>query len=204
MEWTNYVAEKRNEGILFSAEIRVVGSYTDRLLSIVFASSRSRLNALRAPNYDSQLGFMMRLKEQKEIFTGLRMTFWQQGFFKTITSSCLHLQKAARACAFCFCLGISRPSVLATSTKWIDRKGLGKRVQGLGKHLLQFYYWLGFHSCLQPLCSVYTGSPSSLHNLPQISILFLHIGTSYEKFNIVVKRSKKYLRNIYRNKLYLL
>ena len=31
MEWANYVAEK-NEGILFSAEIRVVGSYTDRLL----------------------------------------------------------------------------------------------------------------------------------------------------------------------------
>ena len=31
MEWTNYVAEK-NEGILFSGEIRVVGSYTDRLL----------------------------------------------------------------------------------------------------------------------------------------------------------------------------
>ena len=27
MEWTNYVAEK-NEGILFPAEIRVVGSYT--------------------------------------------------------------------------------------------------------------------------------------------------------------------------------
>ena len=32
MEWANYVAEK-NEGILFPAEIRVVGSYTDRLLS---------------------------------------------------------------------------------------------------------------------------------------------------------------------------
>ena len=31
MEWAYYVAEK-NEGILFSAEIRVVGSYTDRLL----------------------------------------------------------------------------------------------------------------------------------------------------------------------------
>ena len=26
--------QKKNEGILFSAEIRVVGSYTDRLLSI--------------------------------------------------------------------------------------------------------------------------------------------------------------------------
>ena len=32
MEWTNYVAEKKKEGILFYAEIRVVGSYTDRLL----------------------------------------------------------------------------------------------------------------------------------------------------------------------------
>ena len=26
--------QKKNEGILFSAEIRVVGSYTDRLLNI--------------------------------------------------------------------------------------------------------------------------------------------------------------------------
>ena len=33
MEWANHVAEKKNEGILFSAEIRVVGSYTDRLLN---------------------------------------------------------------------------------------------------------------------------------------------------------------------------
>ena len=28
------MSQKKNEGILFSAEIRVVGSYTDRLLSI--------------------------------------------------------------------------------------------------------------------------------------------------------------------------
>ena len=33
MKWANYVAEK-NEGILFPAEIRVVGSYADRLLKI--------------------------------------------------------------------------------------------------------------------------------------------------------------------------
>ena len=33
MEWANFVAEK-NEGILFSAEIWVVGSYTDRLLTV--------------------------------------------------------------------------------------------------------------------------------------------------------------------------
>ena len=32
MQWTNYVAEK-NEGILFSMEIWVVCSYTDRLLT---------------------------------------------------------------------------------------------------------------------------------------------------------------------------
>ena len=30
MEWANYVAEKK---ILFPAEIRVVGSYTDRFLT---------------------------------------------------------------------------------------------------------------------------------------------------------------------------
>ena len=34
MEWANFVAEK-NEGILFPAEIRVVGSYTDRLLNLL-------------------------------------------------------------------------------------------------------------------------------------------------------------------------
>ena len=38
MEWTNYVAEKKRENSV-SAEIRVVGSYADRLLkSIVFLS----------------------------------------------------------------------------------------------------------------------------------------------------------------------
>ena len=35
IERTNHVAEK-NERILFSAEIRVVGSYTDRLLKLIF------------------------------------------------------------------------------------------------------------------------------------------------------------------------
>ena len=35
IERTNHVAEKY-EGILFSAEIRVVGSYTDRLLKLIF------------------------------------------------------------------------------------------------------------------------------------------------------------------------
>ena len=33
MEWANFVAEKI-EGILFAAEIWVVGSYTDRLLTV--------------------------------------------------------------------------------------------------------------------------------------------------------------------------
>ena len=32
MEWGNFVTEK-NEGIPFSTEIQVVGSYTDRLLT---------------------------------------------------------------------------------------------------------------------------------------------------------------------------
>ena len=41
MEWANCVAEKI-EAILFSAEIRMVGSYTDRLLkSFVYAQLAS-------------------------------------------------------------------------------------------------------------------------------------------------------------------
>ena len=44
MEWTNYVTEKKNEGILFSAEIRVVGSYTDRLLSLCITQAVLNLN----------------------------------------------------------------------------------------------------------------------------------------------------------------
>ena len=36
-------------------------------------------------------------------------------------------QKATNACAFCFCLGVSRPFVSDTSPKRIDREGLGKR-----------------------------------------------------------------------------
>ena len=39
-----------------------------------FENSNGRLNGLRAANSDSSVG-MMRLKEQKAIFTGLRMTF---------------------------------------------------------------------------------------------------------------------------------
>ena len=34
-----YVAEK-NEEVLFSAEIRVVGSYTDRLLTVIFKQNQ--------------------------------------------------------------------------------------------------------------------------------------------------------------------
>ena len=30
------MSQKKNEGILFSAEIRVVGSYTDRLLRLLY------------------------------------------------------------------------------------------------------------------------------------------------------------------------
>ena len=60
MEWASYL-EKKNEGILFPTEIRVVGSYTDRLLnckkpqtnmlrnsgSIIDTVNSARLNILR-------------------------------------------------------------------------------------------------------------------------------------------------------------
>ena len=34
------MSQKKNEEILFSAEIRVVGSYTDRLLNVILAAAR--------------------------------------------------------------------------------------------------------------------------------------------------------------------
>ena len=37
------------------------------------------------------------------------------------------------ACAFCFCLGVSRPFASDTSSKWIDRQGLGKRRTGMNQ-----------------------------------------------------------------------
>ena len=49
MEWANFVAQKKNEGILFAAEIRVVGPYTDRLLSD-FESSKLRAQTLNNKN----------------------------------------------------------------------------------------------------------------------------------------------------------
>ena len=42
----------------------------------------------------------------------------------------LEFQKATHACAFCFCLGVSRPFASDTSSKRIDREGLGKRRTG--------------------------------------------------------------------------
>ena len=39
-------------------------------------------------------------------------------------------QKVTYACAFCFCLGVSRPFASDTSPKRIDREGLGKRRTG--------------------------------------------------------------------------
>ena len=39
-------------------------------------------------------------------------------------------QKPTRACAFCFCLGVSRPFASDTSPKRIDREVLGKRRTG--------------------------------------------------------------------------
>ena len=85
-----------------------------------FENSNGRLNGLRAANSDSSVG-MMRLKEQKAIFTGLWITFWwlfkaqkslsrkfPRGLFlkKDLISYCLkhhEFQKATHTCAFCFC-----------------------------------------------------------------------------------------------------
>ena len=41
--------QKKNEGILFSAEIRVVGSYTDRLLIPEFSSARQKYDVWTGP-----------------------------------------------------------------------------------------------------------------------------------------------------------
>ena len=44
-EWNGLIMSlKKNEGILFSAEIRVVGSYTDRLLSLCITQAVLNLN----------------------------------------------------------------------------------------------------------------------------------------------------------------
>ena len=44
--------QKKNEGILFSAEIRVVGSYTDRLLKILkYFAHRHKLYSLEKKGY---------------------------------------------------------------------------------------------------------------------------------------------------------
>ena len=125
-----------------------------------FEISRGRLNGLRAKNSDSSVR-MIRLKEQKSVFTGLWMTFWwlfkafrQKSLyyfanihkgFKTMISYCLqHLEelqkvrqysKSNATCAFCSCLGVSRPFASDTSRSELTEKALEKAVQGLGKQV---------------------------------------------------------------------
>ena len=75
---------------------------------------------------------------QKSIYKLFRK--YLQGFFQSsIIACCLqrlelqkvrHFQKATHACAFCFCLGPSRPFASDTLPKAIDREGLGKRRKG--------------------------------------------------------------------------
>ena len=58
---------------------------------------------------------------------------YPQEFEKTIIDNILkslEFQKATHACAFCFCLGVSRSFASDTSPKRIDREGLGKRRTG--------------------------------------------------------------------------
>ena len=116
-----------------------------------FENSHGRLklwvkSQVGATNSDNSAE-MMRLNEQKSIFTGLWITFgwlsklvgksrsrkYPRGFEKTIIDNILkslEFQKATHACAFCSCPGVSRSFASGTSPKWIDRKGLGKRRTG--------------------------------------------------------------------------
>ena len=98
---------------------------------------------------------MIRLKEQKSIFTGLSMKIlmafqsrqksiyklfrkYLQGFFKSSIIACCFATSWApesptfptHACAFCFCLGASRLFASDTSPKAIGREGLGKLRKG--------------------------------------------------------------------------
>ena len=50
-------------------------TFTTQRITKVLWNSHGRLNGIRATNSDSAVG-MMRLKEQKAIFTGLWITFW--------------------------------------------------------------------------------------------------------------------------------
>ena len=60
MEWANYVAEK-NEAILFPAEIRVVGSYTDRLLSEKTKKNDFKPNGIHFSNSLDTFEFLFHL-----------------------------------------------------------------------------------------------------------------------------------------------
>ena len=54
--------QKKNEGILFSAEIRVVGSYTDRLLTVQWRSSAAK----KFPIWKSRLYFICDGRKQQK------------------------------------------------------------------------------------------------------------------------------------------
>ena len=63
----------------------------------------------------------------------IRSRKYPQGLLKkqnllllTTLTYIVEFQKATYACAFCFCLGVSRPFTSDTSPKWIDWEGLGK------------------------------------------------------------------------------
>ena len=86
--------------------------------------------------------------EEKRMFSQA-IRVWKKKLSST-TSWSLHprtqrleFQKSTHACAFCFCLGISRSFASDTSPKRIDREGLGKRLTGTRQHR---YNVLIFHS----------------------------------------------------------
>ena len=53
------MSQKKNQGILFSAEIRVVGSYTDRLLISQFAPSNESNLERSFPEIDTSKQFSL-------------------------------------------------------------------------------------------------------------------------------------------------
>ena len=118
-----------------------------------FENSRSRLNWLRARYSDSSVR-MIRLREQKSIFTGL----WIHDILVTLQSRlakiylpfCKNRQGLLR-CPFWFCLGISCPFASDTSRSELTKKAWENAVQRLGN--LQMWPFepadksLGYISC---------------------------------------------------------
>ena len=99
-----------------------------------FENPNGRLNGLRATNSDSSVG-MMRLKEQKAIFTGLWITFWwlfkaqkslsrkfPRGFFFLKRFNFLLFKTSWISESYTH----MRILFLLFASEWIDREGLGK------------------------------------------------------------------------------